>query len=67
MVVDIRNWKIIYWDNEDKEQVKYVKFEKMKEVIADCLKNNITKYSIFNDKNKNICNDGKRTTNKMVT
>ena len=56
-----RVWKIWYWDENDKKHTLYIKQKELDDVVKFCRLKGITKYSIFDDKFKNRCNDGKRT------
>lgn len=58
VVLPMRNWRIWIWDENDKRHTQYVKYPEESDVVSYCRDKGFTKYSIFNDKLKNINNDG---------
>lgn len=56
--VEYKNWEIWYWNDNDEKQKLYVKQPELKDVINFCKLKGIVKYTIFNNKKKNVCNDG---------
>jgi len=56
----LRIWKIWWWDKEDKMHILYTKQMDEQTVIEFCKEKGITKYSVFNEKFKNVITDGER-------
>jgi hypothetical protein len=60
-------YKIIYWEKEGigvPEYILYVNHDELDNVIQFCRMKGLKKYCIFNERGKNVCNDGKKTTIK---
>ena len=55
------NWKLWWWNGDDKKHIEFIKQPDLDSVIAFCNMRGIKKYSVFDSKFKNICNDGIRT------
>lgn len=55
-----RNWQIWWWDSEDKKHNEFIKQPELEDVVLFCKLKGIKKYSIFDDKFKNVNNDGER-------
>lgn len=57
---EYKNWLILYWDEMDKKQKIYVKQFDLNGVMNFCKLKGLSKYSIFDENKKNVCNDGVR-------
>jgi len=55
---EYRNWKIWWWDDKDEKHIEFIKQKELNDIIKYCQFKRIIKYSIFDDCNKNVCNDG---------
>jgi hypothetical protein len=53
-----RIWKIITWDTDNKEHRKYIKAYTLSDAVDLIKKSGLREYSLFNDKFKNVANDG---------
>lgn len=62
----LRTWKIKSWDSYDNEYFRIIKCKLLKDAINYCRSLNIRKYSIFDDRGKNVSNDGVSPLNKMM-
>jgi hypothetical protein len=58
----LRMWKIWWWDVDDKKHILYTKQIDEQNVVDYCKNLGLTKFTIYNDKFKNVNNDGKSVT-----